>query len=238
LGGDSRAPKFAWGEAVSNHPDWRWQAAGGVAFAVLIFAAAYRASRGAARAPSAWLAVTANALAGGIVIGWAVENVGLESLGIGAWIRSLALVAVAIVSPIVASAAIMRMKPMPPLSAVLSIQDLRKSDKLAAALGLVLAATLILSLQVILGLVFDPRYKDFPFAPLTAAIVPLVVHGFTIGRSGDGRGAAETAGAVLLAASVAYTVPNETLANWQSLWLCAALAALAVTLIRTRAARG
>ena len=23
-----RQPKFAWGEAVSNHPDWRWQAAG------------------------------------------------------------------------------------------------------------------------------------------------------------------------------------------------------------------
>ena len=29
----TRAPKFAWGEAVSNHPLWRWQAAGGIFFA-------------------------------------------------------------------------------------------------------------------------------------------------------------------------------------------------------------
>ena len=38
----SRAPKFAWGEAVSNHPLWRWQAAGGIAFALIVFGAASR----------------------------------------------------------------------------------------------------------------------------------------------------------------------------------------------------
>ena len=32
-----RQPKFAWGAAVSNHPDWRWQAAGGVGFAARDF---------------------------------------------------------------------------------------------------------------------------------------------------------------------------------------------------------
>ena len=40
-----RQPKFAWGAAVSNHPHWRWQAAGGVGFAALIFAAALLAQR-------------------------------------------------------------------------------------------------------------------------------------------------------------------------------------------------
>jgi hypothetical protein len=45
------------------------------------------------------------------------------------------------------------------------------------------------------------------------------------------------AGAVLLVLSVVYIVPNETLANWQSLWLCAAFAALALTLFRVRDAR-
>ena len=42
--------KFVWGEAVSNHPLWKWQAAGGVAFAVLVFAAAFAARRGDAAA--------------------------------------------------------------------------------------------------------------------------------------------------------------------------------------------
>ena len=46
-----RQAKFAWGAPVSNHPDWRWQAAGGVGFAAVIFAAAFLA--GAPASPSA-----------------------------------------------------------------------------------------------------------------------------------------------------------------------------------------
>ena len=38
-----RRAKFAWGGAVSNHPNWRWQAAGGVGFAALVFVAALAA---------------------------------------------------------------------------------------------------------------------------------------------------------------------------------------------------
>ena len=125
---------------------------------------------------------------------------------------------------------------MPPLAAALSVGTLRKTDRLTAALGLALVVTIILSLQVALGLVFDPRYKDFPFAPLTAAIVPLFVHGLSVARAPGRRGAAETAAALLLALSVVYIVPDESLGNWQSLWLCAAFAALAVMLFRVRAA--
>ena len=237
LDGTTRAPKFAWGAAVSNHPDWLWQAAGGVLLAVLTFAAAFTAGRRQDIPASLWLAITANALAGGLLIGWAVENVGLESLGVGLWVRSLMLVAAATLTPIVASAAVMTQKPMPPLAAVLSVATLRKSDRLTAALGLMLVVAIVLSLQVALGLVFDPRYKDFPFAPLTAAIVPLFVHSLGVARAPGLRGAAETVGAVLLALSIIYIVPNETLANWQSLWLCAAFAALALTLFRVRGAR-
>jgi hypothetical protein len=49
---------------------------------------------------------------------------------------------------------------------------------------------------------------------------------------------AETAGAGVLALSVPYIVFDEGFANWQSLWLCAALAALAVSLVRARDAPG
>jgi hypothetical protein len=47
---------------------------------------------------------------------------------------------------------------------------------------------------------------------------------------------AERAAAVLLALSVVYIVPNEGLANWQSLWLCAALAGFVIILARVRGA--
>ena len=45
-----------------------------------------------------WLAVSANAIAGGALIGWTIENMPLESLGVGGWLRSLALAAVALLA--------------------------------------------------------------------------------------------------------------------------------------------
>jgi len=41
----------------------------------------------------------------------------------------------------------------------------------------------------------------------------------------------------VLAASAGYIALNEGLENWQALWLCAACATIAVTLLRTRDAR-
>jgi glucan 1,3-beta-glucosidase len=105
-------------------------------------------------------------------------------------------------------------------------------------MGAVLIATMLLSVLVALGLVFDPRYKDFPFAPLTAAVMPLLVHSVSVPRPAGRHGVAELAAATVLAASIAYIVPDEGLANWQSLWLCAALAGLTITLTRVRDARG
>jgi hypothetical protein len=233
-----RAFKFQFGQPVSNHPAWVWQAVGGVAFAALIFAAAWLGGGERRKRPVLWVAVTANALAGGILLGWAVENVPLESLGFGPWLRSLSMVAVAFLSPVLASAAVMRGTVLPSLSRVLGTNDPRKTDVLALLCGVVLIATLLLAVQIALGLVFDPRYKDFPFAPLTAAIVPLLTLRLAVTRPGGARDMAETAGAVLLGLSVSYIVPNETLANWQSLWLCAAVAALALTLFQARAVPG
>ena len=46
---------------------------------------------------------------------------------------------------------------------------------LALTLGLALLALTVLALQSALALAFDPRYRDFPFAPLTAAAVPFLL---------------------------------------------------------------
>ena len=233
----SRRAKFGWGEPVSDHPHWMVQAAGGIVLALVVFAAAYAARRKGEVSGQAWVAVGAIALAGGIPIGWAIENVPIESLGVGGWLRSLALCAVALLSPAVFAAAIARGTPVPPFARILGPKSERSRDGLALAMGAILIATLLLAIQVALGLVFDPRYKDFPFAPLTAAIAPMLVHALAVPRPGGPRGAAELSGAVILALSVLYIVPDEGLANWQSLWFCAVLAALALTLVRVRDVR-
>lgn len=230
---DDRNVKFVWGAPVSNHPYWRWQAAGGIAFAALVIGAALAARRRAAGQPAAlWLAVTANAIAGGWLVGWAVENVPLESLAMTGWARSLALVAIAVASPPVLSVATMRAIQMPRLSRLLGPAGAREQNSLALAAGVLLIATLLLAVHVALGLVFDPRYKDFPFAPITAAVLPFLTNSLALPARQGGRGAAELAVAGILTLSVIYIVPNEGLANWQSLWLCAALVALAVSLAR------
>jgi glucan 1,3-beta-glucosidase len=232
-----RLPKFVWGQAVSNHPLWRWQAAGGILFAALVFGAAFAARRGASTEPSFWLAVTANAIVGGALIGWSIANVPIESLGLAGWLRSLAFVGLALLAPPVLSAAVMRGLPLPPFSALIGPTAERVRDPIARLAGALMIATLLLALLSAFGLVFDPRYKDFPFAPLTAAVVPFLTHSLVMPRPLGRIGAAELAGAGMLALSVSYIVINESFANWQSLWLCAAFAALAFSLARVRGAQ-
>jgi exo-beta-1,3-glucanase (GH17 family) len=232
----NRAPKFIWGQPVSDHPWWQWEAAGGIVFAIVIFGAALWARRKAA--PSvAWFAVSINAMAGGVLTGWTIANLPVESLGVGGWLRGLCFTAVALLTPPLVSAATMRGVPLPRFSQVIGPVSERVSDPLAKAIGWLLIATMMLAILTALGLVFDPRYRDFPFAPLTAAVVPLLLNGMLTPRGAGPRSASELAGAVVLALSVLYIVPDEGLANWQSLWTCGALLGLAVTLERARVAR-
>jgi glucan 1,3-beta-glucosidase len=235
----SRQFKFALGKPISNHPHWRWQALGGIMLAGFVFAAAFAARRDDAPVPgTAWGMIAAVAAVAGAMAGWAVENVPIESFDAGGWIRSLSAAAIAIAAPIVGGAAIAASRPAPRFAQVLAHADQRLRDPLTLALGLVLMALTVLATQAALGLVFDPRYRDFPFAPLTAAAAPYVV--LMLRRRGNffGRSAAETTVAALLAASALYIVFNESFVNWQSLWFCAALVALALTLARVRDAPG
>ena len=233
---DNRRPKFEWGEAVSNHPLWRWQAAGGICLRFCVRRGVGGARRRAATA--LWLAVTANALAGGVLIGWTIAIVPIESLGIGGWLRSLAFIAVVLLAAPALSAATMRHSAMPRLSALIGPASERLVDPLARLIGGMLIAAMLLAFMAALGLVFDPRYVDLPFAPLTAITVPLLTHSLALPRPQGERGAAEIVGAALLALSVPYIVLNEGFANWQSLWLCATLVALALSLARVRGAQG
>jgi hypothetical protein len=101
-------------------------------------------------------------------------------------------------------------------------------------LGAVLIVTVLIAAETALGFVFDPRYKDFPFAALTMAVLPLSTL-MLLNRPQDGvRPIAEAVFAGLFAIAALYTLFNEGLDNWQSLWTCAAYVLLGVTLWRAR----
>jgi glucan 1,3-beta-glucosidase len=226
--------KFAWGAPVSSHQYWIWQALGGIAFAATIFLAAMRAQQGDAP-PFAWPAVAAIATVSGLTIGWAVENATYESFGIGGIVRSIVLLAVALAAAPLAAAALLSRRALPQFADVLSGGSSR--ERHGRWLGCVLIAVTIVTVMTALGLTFDPRYRDFPYAPLSSAIVPLFILAALGARSGSARGLAETIAAAVLVLCAAFVGWNETLANWQSLWLCALLVLLAATLTWPRAAQ-
>jgi exo-beta-1,3-glucanase (GH17 family) len=232
----TRAPKFSGALAISNHPLWLWQGAGGIIFAGFVFGAALLV-RTKETPLSLWLGVSVNAFAGGTLLGWTIENIPIESLGIAGWSRSVALAIVAVAAPPVLSVAIMRGMSAPSFARLIGPKSERVGDPIALAVGAISVALFLLAFVEALGLVFDPRYRDFPFAPLTAAVVPFLVHKLTVARPKGARSVAESAGALVLALSVCYIVFNEGFANWQSLWTCAALAGLAINLALVRDGR-
>jgi glucan 1,3-beta-glucosidase len=100
-------------------------------------------------------------------------------------------------------------------------------------LGAALVVIVLIAGETALGFVFDPRYRDFPFASLTMAVVPLVCLLLNRPQAGP-RPIAESVFAGLLAASAVYIGVNEGPENWQSLWTCAVYLVLALTLWRAR----
>ena len=229
----TREPKFAWGVAISNHASWPLQAAGGVALAAIVFLAAWM-GRGAERLATTkrWLAVAAIAGASGVLIGWSVEKVLLESLGIGGWARSLLMAFVAGAAPVIAAAALVRDVPVPTFAEVLGGMDHRPSEFLSVGLGAALIVLSALAVQVALGLVFDPRYKDFPFPALGAATLPYVVLALSQPPVRGGPAVAEMVTAAVLAFCAVYIAFNEGGANGQAMGLTAILVALAANLLR------
>jgi hypothetical protein len=223
---------------VSNHPHWRWQASAGVVLAVMLFAgiATTRRYAGSMSDPgkAAWVGITGNTVALGVFGPWAAENMLVESLGPWGWIRSAALVATAALAPMAGALALAERATVPTFAQVIGPRHSRIHHPLALSLGLLFIAACILALTAALGLAFDPRYRDFPYAPLTAAVIPFLWLSYCRAPRAEKRAAAEIAAAGVLLLTAGYIFLNEGFANWQSLWFCAATAILAVILLRVR----
>jgi exo-beta-1,3-glucanase (GH17 family) len=232
-----RQAKFAWGGRVSDHPYWPWQAGGGVTLAAAIFGAALVSRHhSAATRAGFWPRIFLIAIVAGGLIGWTFENVTQESLGVGGWLRSFGRASLSVVVPILAAAGLASGARVPAFAEVLRLGRGASGGPLATTMGWLLTSLAVLAIASALGLVFDPRYRDFPFAPLTGAAFPLLF--FARWRLRPKVPAAELAMGATLALSAAYIIVNEGLANWQAIWLCAALIMLALILVREPCARG
>ncbi|CCE06918.1 putative beta (1-6) glucans synthase, ndvC-like [Bradyrhizobium sp. STM 3843] len=234
----NRALKYPPGEPVSNYPLWKLQMGGGMILSFAVFLTGWLTVRRRPWAPhwSSWLGVAISATSTGILFGIAADKMFYESLGVGGWLQWGALLAAGVLAPLFGASAAMAGRPLPTFLDLLGPADGRKHTPATYLLGLMLIVTVLIGAETALGFVFDPRYRDFPFASLTMAVVPFAL--LLGNRPAQGkRPIAEATFAGLLAGSAVYILFNEGRENWQALWTCTAYLVLAFTLWRARAAQ-
>ena len=240
LGEEKRTPKFAWGGKVSDHPLWSYQGLLGILLAFVTFAGAYFAARSRGEDEPGkidWRPIAGMALAGGLFLGWALALVPLESITVIYWVKSTILILLAFITPPVAAAIAARRTPIAGFATVLDPLFWRAAEPLERLLAGLLLVTVAMAITLALGLVFDPRYRDFPFAPFTGPVVALFIATFASPSGLKREGIAEQTSAALLAGSALYVFFNEGLLNWQAQWLAALLLLLAAVCLRLRVAR-
>jgi exo-beta-1,3-glucanase (GH17 family) len=238
-----RELKYPPGQAVSNFPLWKWQMGLGLAASVIVFVSAWFTTRRRPWTPrlSFWIAVALSATTTGTLLGIAADKMFYESYGFGGWLQWGALLAAALVSSVLSSNAVISGRTLPTFLELFGPRGegagggggLSLSMK---CLGLALVVAVLIGSETALGFVFDPRYKDFPYAALTMAVVPFATLLLNRPKAGR-RPIAESMFAGLLAGSAVYIGLNEGRDNWQAVWTCAIYLLLAVTLWQARAAQ-
>ena len=237
ISSEQRALKYPPNEPIRNYPLWKWQMGGGMVLSLLVFGAAALTLRRRpwTPRPASWIAVAVSATTAGSLLGVAADKMVYESYGFGGWLGWGALLLAGIASPLLCAHALMSGRALPTFLELFGPREDRVGSVPAMLLGAALVVTTLIGAETALGFVFDPRYRDFPFAALTMAVLPFAAL-MLLNRPQQGaRPIAEAVFAALLAGSVLYTVFNEGADNWQSLWTCAAYVLLALTLWQARA---
>ncbi|MDP1869784.1 MAG: beta-(1-6) glucans synthase [Bradyrhizobium sp.] len=237
LDGTERKLKYPDGADISNHPFWKLQMVCGMVLCTCVFAAALLTRRGRPSPPrmAPWIAVAISATTGGILLGIGAEKMILESFGIGGWLVQGSLLAAGMVAPLLCANALISGRALPSFFEVLGPSEGSPRSFMTTTLGMTLIVTTLIGTEIALSLVFDARWRDFPFAALTMAVVPFCAVAFLNPPEWGKRPLAEAVFAGLFALASLYIVFNEGPRNWQSLWTCAAYLVLGITLWRPRA---
>ncbi|WKA26711.1 glycoside hydrolase family 17 protein [Bradyrhizobium roseum] len=232
--GTERKLKYPAGVAISNYPLWKLQMAGGLLLCICIFAVAFFTPKHRESWMS-WSAVALSATSAGILLGIGVGKMLLESYGIGGWLLHGFLLMTAVTAPLLSTWALMSGRSLPSFLEILGPLKGFTPLFLTNMLGVTLIVTTIIAGETALSLIFDARWRDFPFATLTMAVVPFWTLAFINGARSGERPLAEAVFAGMLAMSAVYVVLNEGFENWQALWTGAVYVLLASALWRARA---
>jgi exo-beta-1,3-glucanase (GH17 family) len=234
-----RALKYPPNVAISNYPLWKLQMGCGMALSVFVFGVAWLTLRRRPWKPRlvAWIAVALFATASGILLGVATDKMLYESYGFGGWLRWGALLAAGVAAPLLGANAVIAGRALPTFLELLGPREDRTRSASQILLGMTLIVTTLIAAETALGLVFDPRYKDFPFAALTMAVLPLALLTLLNRPQQGTRPISEAVFAGLFVIAALFTGFNEGPNNWQSLWTSALYLLLGVTLWQARGVR-
>src|SRR4029077_13846148 len=105
-----------------------------------------------------------------VLFGWTLERIPIDSFSVGSCLRSVPSAAAAAISPAACAAAIAAGRRQPTFASVIGGRRGAR-DALGVVLGGSLIALTLLSIETALVLVFDPRYRDIPFAPQSAGAI-------------------------------------------------------------------
>jgi exo-beta-1,3-glucanase (GH17 family) len=236
LDGGDRKLKYPAGAAISNYPFWKLQMVCGMVLCICVFGAALLTLRRRPSSPrlAVWIAVAVSATVDGVLFGISADKMFHEGYEFGGWLVQTLLLAAGIAAPLLSTNALMSGRALPALLEILGPPKGRTQLFMANILGVTLIVTTLIAAQTALGLVFDSRWRDFPFAGLTMAVVPFCTVAFLYPPKSGTRPLAEAVFAGLFAAAALYIIFNEGPHNWQSLWTCAAYLVLGITLWRPR----
>ena len=231
-----RALKYPPNVAISNYPLWKLQMGCGMGLSVLIFGAAGLTLRRRPWTPrlTAWIAVGLFATTSGILLGVAADKMFYESYGFAGWLRWGALLAAGVAAPLLGAHALMSGRALPTFLELLGPREDRTRSVPTVLLGTTLIVTALIAAETALGFVFDPRYKDFPFAALSMAVLPLSLLTLLNRPQQGARPVSEAVFAGLFVIAALFTFFNEGPNNWQSLWTSALYFLLGVTLWQAR----
>ena len=232
-----RKLKYPAGEAISNYPFWKLQMACGLALCICVFGSALLTLK---RRPShpglaSWIAVAISATVGGILLGVSADKMLHESYGYGGWLVQGLLLAAGIAAPLLSTYALMSGRALPAFLEVLGPPKGRTPFFMTNMLGITLIVTTVIAAQIALSLVFDARWRDFPFAALTMAVVPFWTLAFLNGPKSGTRPLAEAVFTGLFALAAVYIILNEGAENWQAMWTGAVYFLLGSALWQARA---
>ena len=171
-----------------------------------------------------------SATVGGILLGVSAENMFYQSYGLFGWLGRGLLLAAGIAAPLLSSNALMSGRALPTFQELIGPREGRTRSFATMVLGFTLITTTLIAAETALSLVFDPRWRDFPFAGLTMAVVPFWTLTLLNRPKSGTRPVAEAVFAGLFAVAALYIAINEGPHNWQALWTSAAYLLLGATL--------